>query len=415
MITKKIIFTPFSSYRFTLDKASGSFLFSGGKRYIDFTSGWNVVNLGWNNPEIVAAGMSKMKGNTYVPMWALDEAQERYASNLLSALGSDLGVVARANAGVEVVEMALKTARFFTGRKKILSFYEQYHGSSLNALSLSYREEWMERLSDIRSDIVHLEYPNTYRTSKSDKQLLLELEAGLEEKLSSGDVAAVITEAGIISGFGHTYTAPTGFIEVVRKITKKYKTLLILDEVGTGFSRMGFLFACRHFKIYPDMVLLAKAISNGSAPIAAIATTREVGEATWSGTNLQSTFGWNPVACAIADKVLEIHKRDKVWKMAKEKGKYVRELLRKRLRDNPFVGDIRGWGLEIGLDLVKDKKTKEKNSSLVKKVVDRAFAKGLHLVCDGDSNIQLMPPLTIKQNVLDKGLDILIETIVKLS
>lgn len=416
MITKNIIFNLFSPWIFDFKKAKGSYLWDyNNKKYIDFTSGWNVVNLGWNNEEIIQAGIRKMKQNTYTPVWLLDEAQEKYAKNLTKALGDNLKVVARANGGAEAVEMAIKTARVYTGRKKILGFYEQYHGSTINALYLSYREEWMTKLSDLRNDLIHLEYPDTYRTNKTEKELLEELEVNLEKALSKKDVAAVITEAGIISGYGTTYLAPKGFIELIRKVTQKYKTLLILDEVGTGFSRMGFLFAVNQFQAKPDILVLAKAISNGSAPIATMVTTREIAEATYAYSNLQSTFGWNPVACAIADKTLEIHQRDRVWLMAKSKGDYVKEELVKELANNRYVGDVRGWGLEIGLDLVKDKKTKEKNGDLVKKIVEASLKKGLHLVCDGESNIQIMPTLVIEKEILNKGLDILIDTVRKLT
>ena len=162
MLHNHIIYTSFSDWRFNLAKAKDSYLWDDkGKQYIDFTSGWNVTNLGWNNEEVVEAGIEQMKKNTYVPMWALGESQERYANNLTKALGHGLEYIGRANGGVEAIEMAIKTVRVFTGKKKIVSFYEQFHGSTTNALSLSYREEWMTKLTDPRTDIVHLEYPNT--------------------------------------------------------------------------------------------------------------------------------------------------------------------------------------------------------------------------------------------------------------
>ncbi len=412
MITEGIVFTKFSAWRFNLKKAKDSYIWDeAGNKYIDFTAGWNVVNLGWNNDEIVQAGIRQMKKNTYSPMWALDSTQKYYAKQLTQALGNNLSVVARATGGMEAVEMALKTARVFTGRKKILSFYEQFHGSSINALSLSYREEWMTSLTDPRYDIVHLEYPNTYRTDKSEQELLGDLEKQLENILSKNDIAAVITEAGIITGWGTTYVAPKGFIELIRRTTRTYGTLLILDEVGTGFSRIGSLFAVHRFHAQPDIVTLAKAISNGSAAIAAMVTTKEIAEKTYAGSNLQSTFGWNPVACAIASKTLEIHERDKVWEQAESKGTYIRDVLWRELRDNPFVGDIRGLGMFTGLDLVKTKQTKEKNTELVMKIMQQAFENNLHIVCDSESNIHLAPPITIQKEVLDKGLDILISTI----
>ena len=412
MLHKHLIFTPFCDWKFDLKKAEGDYIWDeNDKKYIDFTSGWNVCNLGWNHPEVIGAGVKKMQQNSYTPMWLLDPAQEKYAANLTQALGSGLTAIGRCNGGVEAIEQALKTARAYTGKKKTVSFYEQFHGSTINALSLANRPEWIEGLTEKLTDFVQLDYPDVYRSDKSEEELLADLEKKLEEVLSQGDVAAVITEAGIVSGWGSTNVAPNGFIQLIRKVTRKHDVLLILDEVGTGFSRMGSLFALHKFNIKPDIVTLAKGISNGSAPIAAMVTTKDIANQTWKSTNLQSTFGWNPVACAIADKTLEIHQREKTWEMAEEKGKFVKDYLSKNLSDHPAVGDIRGWGLEIGIDLVKDKQTKEKDSELVEKVVKECGDKGLHLVCDHESNIQLMPPLTIDQKVLEEGLEILVSVL----
>ena len=122
----------------------------------------------------------------------------------------------------------------------------------------------------------------------------------------------------------------------------------------------------------------AKAIANGSAPIAAMISSKEIVEKGYGEANLQSTFGFNPVSCAIANKTLEIHQRDKVWENSEETGKYLRKYLKEKLEKNPYIGDIRGLGMEIGIDFVKDKATKEKNTELVGKVVDKAFENGLH-------------------------------------
>lgn len=415
MLHNHIIYTSFSDWRFNLAKAKVSYLWDDkGKQYIDFTSGWNVTNLGWNNEEVVEAGIEQMKKNTYVPMWAMSESQEKYANNLTTALGHGLEYIGRANGGVEAIEMAIKTVRVFTGKKKIVSFYEQFHGSTTNALSLSYREAWMTKLTDPRTDIVHLEYPNTYRTDKSPDEVLAATRSELEAILAKGDIAAVITEAGIITGWGSVYTAPSGFTSMVRELTKKYNALMILDEVGTGFGRTGVMWGMDHEGVSPDVVTLAKGISNGSAPLAAMVTTKEIAEATYAGSNLQSTFGWNPVACAIADKVLSIHQREKTWEMAKTKGEYLRKKLTEALADHPNVGEIRGLGMENGIDLVTDKASKAGHNELGKKVVQKAFEAGLHTVTDGSGVIHIMPPLTIDQAVLDEGLEILIDIIKKI-
>jgi len=408
MITNNIVYTKFSAYRFNIKIAQDSYLWDDSdKRYIDFTSGWNVTNLGWNNKEVIDAGIKQLHINSYSPMWALDKTQDIYAQSLTKALGHNLTVVARATGGMESIEMAIKTARAYTGRKKILGFFEQFHGSSINALSLGYRPEWISRLTDARLDFVHLEYPRLYKSKKTEKELLQELELQLETALKNADVAAVVTEVGIITGWGSTHVAPSGFIDIIRKVTKKYGTLLIIDEVGTGFSRLGSLFGIHHVNVDPDIVCLAKAIANGSGVMAAMITTKKIAEATYLTSNLQSTFGWNPVACAMAQKTLEIHQRDRVADQAKEKGKYIMDVLKKELKDAAIVGDIRGIGMEIGVDM-KDVKPER-----VVKMVEDAFSSGLHIVCDYTSNIQLMPPLTIEKEVLDKGLDILISVINK--
>ena len=406
MITNNIVYTKFSAYRFNIKKAQDSYLWDDSdKRYIDFTSGWNVTNLGWNNKEVIDAGIKQLHINSYSPMWALDKTQDIYAQSLTKALGHNLTVVARTTGGMESIEMAIKTARAYTGRKKILGFFEQFHGSSINALSLGYRPEWISKLTDARLDFVHLEYPRLYKSKKTEKELLQELELQLETALKNADVAAVVTEVGIITGWGSTHVAPSGFIDIIRKVTKKYGTLLIIDEVGTGFSRLGSLFGIHHVNVDPDIVCLAKAIANGSGVMAAMITTKKIAEATYLTSNLQSTFGWNPVACAMAQKTLEIHQRDRVADQAKEKGKYIMDVLKKELKDAAIVGDIRGIGMEIGVDM-KDVKPER-----VVKMVEDAFSSGLHIVCDYTSNIQLMPPLTIEKEVLNKGLDILISII----
>lgn len=405
MITRNIIYTKFSTHRFNIKKALNSYIWDeADKKYIDFTSGWNVTNLGWNNQEVIDAGIKQLHINSYSPMWALDKAQDIYAQSLAKALGHGLTVVARATGGMESIEMAIKTARACTGRKKILGFFEQFHGSSINALSIGYRPEWIAKLTDARKDFVHLEYPRL-STKKTEKELLQVLELQLETALKNADVAAVVTEVGIITGWGSTHVAPKGFTDVIRKITKKYGTLLIVDEVGTGFSRLGSLFGIHHADIDPDIVCLAKAIANGSGVMAAMVTTKKIAEETYLISNLQSTFGWNPVACAMAQKTLEIHQRDKVADQAKEKGKYMIDVLKKELKDTAIVGDIRGIGMEIGVDM-KDVKPER-----VVKIVEDAFSSGLHIVCDYTSNIQLMPPLIIEKEVLDKGLEVLISTV----
>jgi 4-aminobutyrate aminotransferase len=405
MVKNHIIYNMYLDWSFDMERAEGSHLWTkNGQKLIDFTSGWNTTNLGWNHPEVAEAMVLQVKKNTYAPMWTADAAQNEYAALLTGALPAPLTAVGRATGGTEANEMAIKTARAFTGRNTIVGFRETYHGQSVSTLAIGFP-------GPPAQDFVQLTYPQTYRTDKSPERVLQEFAGELERVLSTREVAAVFTEAGIITGWGSTYVAPSGYLSLVRRLTEQYGTLMILDEVGTGFSRCGSLFGLELDGITPDIVTFAKAISNGAAPIGAMVTREDIAEATLAKSILLSTFGWTPVACAAACRTLQIHQRDKIWEKAKRDGEYIVRRLKQELTDHPKVGDIRSLGMEIGLDIVKNKGTKEKDAEGVELIVQQAFKRDLHLVCDHQSNIQLMPPLTIERATLDEGLARLIESI----
>jgi len=278
-------------------------------------------------------------------------------------------------------------------------------------MSIGYLPEYVTAISPLVGNFVQINFPETYRDNRSEGEILKNFSSKLEELLSKKDIAAIVCEAGMITGWGDARVAPKGFVQQVRKLTQKYGTLMILDEVGTGFSRCGKLFGMEIEGIVPDVVTFAKGLSNGVAAIGTMVTKKEIAEKTYNKSNVTSTFGWVPVACAASLKVLQIHKRDKVWEKSDRKGKIILNTLKKEFANNPFVGDIRGIGMEIGLELVKNKKTKERNPELVAKVAKEAREKGLHLVGDNESVIQIMPPLVIGENVLNKGLEILTEIV----
>ena len=405
MIKNHIMYNIYLDWSFDMERAEGSHLWTkNGKKLIDFTSGWNTTNLGWNHPEVAEALALQIKKNTYAPMWTADAVQNEYAVLLTGALPAPLTAVGRATGGTEANEMAIKTARAFTGRNKIVGFQETYHGQSVSTLAIGFPGPPVP-------DFIQLPYPQTYRTDRSPARVLQEFTEELEKTLSRRDVAAVFTEAGIITGWGSTYVAPSGYLPLVRTLTEQYGTLMILDEVGTGFSRCGALFGLELDGITPDIVAFAKASSNGAAPIGSMITREDIAEVPCAKSILLSTFGWTPLACAAALRTLQIHQRDKVWEKAKRDGEYIVSRLKKELADHPKVGDIRGLGMEIGLDIVNNKDTKEKDAEGVEMIVRHAFKRDLHIVCDHQSNIQLMPPLTIERTVLDEGLTRLIESI----
>lgn len=412
MIKRKIVYDDFSPWKFDLSKAKDSYLWTkDNKKLIDFTSGWNVTNLGWNHPEIKQAVAKQARINVYAPMWTADPIQDEYAELLTKCLPNELNAVVRATGGTEANEEAIKTARAYTERKKIIGFKGTYHGQSFATLSIGIPKEGTKAISPLLPGFTQLGYPNTYRTKKEPDEILAQFLVNLEKVLSKRNVAAVITEAGIITGYGSCYVAPKGYLQGVRALTDRYGTLLILDEVGTGFSRCGRLFGSNLEGVVPDVATFAKGMSNGAGAIGTMVTKKEIAEKTSKNTTLVSTFGWTPINVAAALMTLQIHTRDKVWRKAENDGGYIKKTLQDNLGDNPYVGDIRGKGMEIGIDLVTDKKTKKANTKLLEKTIRVAFEKGLHLVGDGQSVIQLMPPLTIDRKDLDKALSMLIDSI----
>lgn len=394
MIENSIVYRNMKKYNlFRMSKSSGALLWDkDGKRYIDFTSAWNVVNLGWNQPEIMEAIISQAKDNVQGLLWGSDSIQEEYARKLTAALPAGMDACTKATGGTEAVEESIKIARAATGRKKIVGFKNSYHGQLFASMALGYQSSLVEKIAPLVPEFIQLDFP----TEKAGKGNFIKFLEKLEEVLSQKDVAALLTEPGIITGWGSTLVAYPGFLEAVRELTKKHGTLLIVDEVGTGFSRTGKLFGIEHEGVTPDMIVLAKGISNGAAAIGTVVGKSDLFESTFPYINLISTFGWTPIACAAALKTLEIHEREKTWQQAEIKGRYMMD----KLKNLEEQFDIRGKGMEIGIRI--------KDSETARRIIDNSFKKGLHVIIGSEDNLQIMPPLTIPQELLEEGLDILI-------
>lgn len=409
MIKNNITYNSFSDYQFQVTKAKDSFIWDDkGNKLIDFTSGWNVTNLGWNNDEIKKAIISQVKKNIYSSMWLADPIQEEYAHKLVESLPRPLSTVTREVSGVTANIMAIKTARAYTGKRKILSFRDTFHGSLYQTLQLGYSPEYPISKAiflDFR-DHIHLNYPRINFADKDQQKTLDDFLYKLDDLLKKEkDIAAFITESGIITGWGSTFIAPKGFLSAIRKLTRKYGILLILDEVGTGFSRTGKLYGMNHENVVPDIATFAKGIANGAA-IAATVTTTEIAEKTFSKSNPQSTFGWSPLNVAAALKTLEIHQRDKVWEKSETDGNFAMNIIRNELKKTSYVVDVNGLGMEIGIRL----SNKLKNFNMIK-FIESVRNKGLHLANADSFSFQIMPPLTIKRKDLEKGLEIFVDSV----
>ncbi len=402
-----------------IKKASGPYIVTkNNHKLIDFTSGWNVANLGWNNSEITKAVIKQARKNIYIPLWMIDNIQNQYAESLIKEFPRELNLVLRATGGTEANEMALKISRAITGRKIILGCYDAYHGQSMGTLSIGYRKSLVKKIGPLVGNFKHIEFPDMFNTKKNPTKLLKDFENQLERKLSNRDVAAFVTEAGIITGWGNTAIAPTNYLSIARKLTKKYGTLLILDEVGTGFSRLGKLFGMELENIVPDIVTLAKAITNGAVPMGTTIVKKSLIQninKTMQESIIGSTFGWTPMACAAALTTLKIHKRKSMWNKAQKDGEYILSVLKKELKLIPNIKAIRGIGMEIGIKFEPDKALKKNEINTVNKIANSAYNQGLLVFSNLIDNILIMPPLTIRRNVLNKGLNILISVIQSIS
>ncbi len=397
MIENSIVYRHFKGkYEYLpLSKAEGSLIWDrAGKRYIDFTSAWNVTNLGWNHPEVNRAVIEQAEKNVQGLLWGSDPIQEEYAAALTAALPHELDACVKETGGTESVEVAIKVARAFTNRKKILGFSGLYHGQLFAGLALAYAPDSVEKIAPLVPGIMPLQFPH----ADIGKEGIEQFEAAFEKLLSQEDIAAVVTEPGIITGGGSTLVAYPGFLRRVRELTEKYGTLLVVDEVGSGFSRTGKLFGIEHEGVVPDMVALAKGISNGAAAIGTVVGKSEIFEPAFTDAVLISTFGWTPIACAAALKTLQVHRRDKTYEIAEQKGAYITQKLKARIGGT--MTGVRGKGMEIGMQL--------KDSETAQALQKAAFADGLHIVVGSGNNMQIMPPLTIPQDLLDEGLDILL-------
>lgn len=400
MIENSIVYRDFKGkYEYLpLSRADGSLLWDrDGKRYIDFSSAWNVTNLGWNNPEVNGAIIEQAQKNVQGLLWGSDPIQEAYAKELTKALPEELDACIKETSGTESIEAAIKVARVYTGRKKIIGFNSQYHGQLFASLAIGYPKDAHPKLQPLVPEIGPIAFPHD-KVSEADWQKFI---IDFEEILSHKDIAAVVTEPGIITGWGSTLIAHSGFLTKLRELTVKYGTLLIIDEVGTGFSRTGKLFGIQHEGIVPDMIALAKGISNGAAAIGAVVGKSEIFAQAFSESILISTFGWTPLGCAASLKTLQIHLRDKTWEMAEKKGNYLKEKLSAQIGD--ILVDVHGMGLEIG--------ARFKDAQTCSRVQKACFAAGLHVVVGSGDNMQIMPPLTIPQDLLDEGLDILVRNL----
>ena len=373
-----------------------------GNRYIDFMSGIAVSSTEYNHPEIVRA-VQEAAGK-FLHICGTDFYYEAMAQ-LLEKLGTIAPMkekcrVFLANSGTEAVEGAVKLARSHTKRSNIIAFEGAFHGRSYAAISLTASKvKYRADFGPLLPGVYHLPFDNPYRMEEN--AALEAAERLFHSRVSPKEIAAVIMEPVQGEG-GYIFPRPE-FLKAWRKICDENGILLIFDEIQSGVGRTGKWWASEHFGVEPDILLSAKGLGSG-LPIAAIIAKESV--MTWPRGSHGTTFGGNPVACASALKTLELIE-DQYMDNASRMGERILEGLLKLKERHPLIGDVRGIGLMIGLELVKNRKTKEPARQEMGRLEQEAFKRGLLLLGCGDSTIRIAPPLVLNSYDVDKGLEIL--------
>jgi 4-aminobutyrate aminotransferase len=389
-----------------------------GNEFFDFSAGIGVTSTGQCHPKVVAA-------------------IQKQAAELIHMSGTDFyyeGMVTLAerlskiapmpgphkfyygNSGAEAIECALKLARYHTKRQQVIAFFGAFHGRTMGALSLTAsKPQQKRRFSPLVPGVTHVRYPDVYRGCVDGPQDAEKFALGcaryIEDKLfktilAPEEVAAIFVEP--IQGEGGYVVAPTIFMQELRRICDKHGILLVLDEVQSGIGRTGKWFAVEHTGVHPDIVCMAKGIASGM-PLGVTMSKAHIMD--WIPGSHASTFGGNPVCIAAALATLDVIENEGLLRNSQQVGDYMLKRMADWPKKHRIVGDVRGRGLMIGVEIVKDQKTREYGAGERDRIVVAAFERGVLFLGCGPSTIRIAPPLIVTTDEADVALDALEESI----
>lgn len=381
-----------------------------GNRFLDFNAGIAVAATGHSHPQVVRAIQDQ--ATQFLHMSGTDFYYENLVelAEKLAQLtpGNFPKRVFFGNSGAEAVEAAIKMARYHTGRDKFIGFFGAFHGRTMGALSLTGSKVVQRRGFHSTIPVYHLPYPYAYRSpdGKDPCTYAVEILQDLEERvfktiLPPEEVAAIVVEP--IQGEGGYVVPPAKFHQELRRVADKYGILLIHDEVQSGMGRTGRMFASEHFGVVPDIVTIAKGIASGM-PLGATVARADV--MNWPPGAHASTFGGNPVSIVAALATIDLLE-ESLMSNAAEQGEYMMNRMREWPRRFKYVGDVRGLGLMIGIELVYDQQTKERAPVLRDRLEMMAFEHGLLTLGCGPNSLRLCPPLVITREQADCAVDTL--------
>ena len=401
---------------FVMDHGRGSEVWDvDGNRFLDFAAGIAVAATGHSHPKVVKAIQAQAEKFIHI---SSDYYHEQWIT-----LGEKLNEIApfeeaavsfMTNSGTEAVETAIKLARYHTGRTNFIGFTGAFHGRTMGAVTFTASKPTYHRgFYPLMNGVVHAPFPNLYRPIL-DRQpgedygetVIRYIESEiLGHILPPEEVAGILVET--IQGEGGYVVPPAGFFPALRELCDKHKILLIADEVQCGMGRTGKWWAIEHFDVEPDIITIAKGIASGM-PLGACVARQSVMD--WPRGAHGNTYGGNPLACAAALATIDLIENE-YMENAAVVGQYTQDALCEIMARHASIGDVRGIGLMIGVEFVKDRKTKVPAEELCNRVVDLAFERGLILLSCGKSVIRVAPALSITKPEIDEGLAIFEEAI----
>jgi 4-aminobutyrate aminotransferase len=403
-------------YPLVAEKAEGLWIHDpDGNTFLDFTAGIAVCATGHCHPHVVNA--IREQTNKLLHMSGTDfyyTSQITLAEKLAHlAPGDGSNKVYFGNSGAEAVEAAFKLARWYTKRELNLAFFGAFHGRTMGALSLTASKTIQKKhYNPLIPGITHIPYAYCYRCpyNMSYPECGIDCVHWVEDTLfrttvPPEEVAAIFVEP--IQGEGGYIVPPPEFHRELQKIAKKYEILYVADEVQSGMGRTGKMFAMEHFGVVPDIMALAKGIASGM-PLGAMVARSDI--MVWEAGSHASTFGGNPVSCSAALATIELLEAE-LMANTKIRGEYLMTGLRELQKSMECMGDVRGKGLMVGVELVKDRDTKERATDWRNDVIQKAFQKGLLLLGCGENTIRFSPALTVTVEEIDACLSIFEESL----
>ena len=391
-----------------VDKASGATITDiQGREYLDCFAGISVVNAGHGNPQVVAAAKAQMDKLVHCSSYIYHVQPVADLAEKLSQIAPrGLTKTFFGNGGAEAIEGAMKLARLYTGKHEFIALHASFHGRSWGALSITGNVGRKKRGGPYAPGVTFAPAPYAYRSQwrNDPEECGRQCARAIEDVIrftTSGDVAAFIAEP--VMGEGGIIVPPLNYFKEVKKVLDEHKILFIADEVQSGFARTGKMFAIEYYGVAPDILVTAKGIADGF-PLSAFTARREIADAYKPGDHL-STFGGNPVSCAAALANIDYMEKEHLADRAAETGNYAMAKLRDLQKQNPLIGEVRGLGLMIGVELVKDEKLTPATAE-AEAIRESLFRQGVLVGVGGvyGNVIRFQPPLIISRQQIDRAI-----------